>query len=141
MPHDPASIVRLLYGERTLLYGERTAEEKTFSLPNNSLTSAPPIGQGHRCKSASHYGSRFVKPLEVPVDRSKRCSRSKLVGPCPAGVKQTAPRICRGRVRDFDQFLESVRSMIEIVRNQTAATATRIYERFSGFRLTEKMGA
>ena len=63
MPHDPASIVRLLYGERTLLYGERTAEEKTFSLPNNSLTSAPPIGQGHRCKSASHCGSRFVKPL------------------------------------------------------------------------------
>ena len=45
------------------LYGERTAEEKTFSLPNNSLTSAPPIGQGHRCKSASHCGSRFVKPL------------------------------------------------------------------------------
>ena len=36
-------------------------------------------------------------------------------------------------MRDFDQLLKSIRSMIEIARNQTAATATRIYERFSGF--------
>jgi hypothetical protein len=36
-------------------------------------------------------------------------------------------------VRDFDQLLKSLRSMIKIVRNQTAAIATRIYERFLRF--------
>jgi len=42
MPHNPASIVRLLYGERTALR-KRT---EMLSLLGNSLTPSPPIGQG-----------------------------------------------------------------------------------------------
>lgn len=34
------------------------------------------------------------------------------------------------RVRDFDQFFGSLRSMIEIARNQAAAIATRISQQF-----------
>jgi hypothetical protein len=69
MPHNPAAIVRLLYGERT---GGRENRAKVFSLKpaSNSLTSAPSVGQA-------------VKPLfrdawngdgcEV-VSKSRRCS-------------------------------------------------------------------
>jgi hypothetical protein len=49
MPHNPASIVRLLYGERAA--EEETAPKRFLSvLPVNSLTSAHPIGQGHRSR-------------------------------------------------------------------------------------------
>jgi len=45
MPHNPASIVRLLYGDT--LQKEKTAPKGfLFNPANNSLTSAPPIGQG-----------------------------------------------------------------------------------------------
>jgi len=46
MPHNPASIVRLLYGERA--QKRNRAAGFLFNPANNSLTSAPPIGQGHR---------------------------------------------------------------------------------------------
>jgi hypothetical protein len=47
MPHNPASIVRLLYGERT--EEEKTAPQYFLSIfASNSLTSAPPFGQGYR---------------------------------------------------------------------------------------------
>jgi hypothetical protein len=47
MPHNPASIVRLLYGERAT--EEKTAAKRfLLTTANNSLTPAPPIGQGHR---------------------------------------------------------------------------------------------
>jgi hypothetical protein len=46
VPHNLASIVRLLYGERTA--EEKTAPKRFLSiLPTNSLASALPIGQGH----------------------------------------------------------------------------------------------
>jgi hypothetical protein len=45
MPHNPASIVRLLYGERAA--EEKTAPKRFLSdSTDNSLTSTPPIGQG-----------------------------------------------------------------------------------------------
>jgi hypothetical protein len=34
------------------------------------------------------------------------------------------------RVRDFDQFFSSLRSMMEIAKNQASAIATRICEQF-----------
>jgi len=42
MPHNPASIVRLLYGERTA----QQKRTEMLSLLGNSLTPSPPIGQG-----------------------------------------------------------------------------------------------
>jgi hypothetical protein len=45
MPHNTASIVRLLYDE--LAAEEKTAPKRFLSdSADNSLTSAPPIGQG-----------------------------------------------------------------------------------------------
>jgi hypothetical protein len=45
MPHNPASIVRLLYGE--LVAQEKTAPKRFFyDSADYSLTSTPPIGQG-----------------------------------------------------------------------------------------------
>lgn len=64
MPHNPASIVRLLYGERA-------AEQKTalkrfpFHPANNSLTSTPPIAQGRR-SDGSVLKSRWPRTGSVP---------------------------------------------------------------------------
>src|SRR5271170_6851056 len=50
MPHNPTSIVRLLYGERTVEEKRMplNLDDEPFSFFKESLTSALPIGQGHR---------------------------------------------------------------------------------------------
>lgn len=54
MPHNPAAIVRLLYGERAA--EEKTAPKRFLSdSADYSLTSAPPIGQGPPLRR--HYPS------------------------------------------------------------------------------------
>ena len=51
MQHNPASIVRLLYGERA--GEEKTAPKRLLSdSAHYSLTSAPPIGQGPSTSAA-----------------------------------------------------------------------------------------
>jgi hypothetical protein len=60
MPHNPASIVRLLYGARTA--EENHAEAFSLNPATNSLTSAVPIGQGHR--------SRMLRMLSMLRSRS-----------------------------------------------------------------------
>lgn len=75
MPHNPASIVRLLYGERTA--EEETAPKRFLSvLPVNSLTSAPPIGQGHRLRS-----TMSVLGLRVTRSQPHACHCSGVTGP------------------------------------------------------------
>jgi len=46
MPHNPASIARLLYGE--LARGESRATALSLNVASNSSTPAPPVGQGDR---------------------------------------------------------------------------------------------
>ena len=59
MPHNPVSIVRLLYGERTA--DEKTAPKRFLLNPaDNSLTSGLPIGQGH--------GLRGGGPVSISTD-------------------------------------------------------------------------
>jgi hypothetical protein len=55
MPHNPVSIVRLLYGERS--QKRNRTEELSLNSANNSLTSARHIGQGH--------GSRVAEMVSV----------------------------------------------------------------------------
>jgi hypothetical protein len=66
MPHNPASIVRLLYGERVVQ--EKIAPKRFLYAASNSLTSAPPIGQGQRSRAAfenAWNGERASKPVSV----------------------------------------------------------------------------
>ena len=59
MPHNPASIVRLLYGERTA--DEKTAPKRFLLNPaDNSLTSGLAIGQDH--------GLRGGGPVSISTD-------------------------------------------------------------------------
>ena len=45
MPHNPASIVRLLYGE---LAEEKAAPQRFLSMLPVTVRHVPPVGQGHR---------------------------------------------------------------------------------------------
>ena len=60
MPHNPASIVRLLYGERVAEEEDR-AEALSLNPASNGLTSAPPIGQGRRSRTPGM--ERASKPV------------------------------------------------------------------------------
>jgi hypothetical protein len=68
MPHNPASIVRLLYGERT---SEKKTQAGIISLPSNSLTPGPPIGQGHPLRGLR---PALLKPAATPIGGSFRAS-------------------------------------------------------------------
>ena len=97
MPHNPASIVRLLYGE----HYRRKNRAEAFSLnpATNSLTSALPIGQGQ-----SMLRSRFpdlvvdLLPFEI-VAQSITSLRRQTIGN-PRSVLPTSPFLDSFRISD-----------------------------------------
>src|ERR1700730_7926192 len=98
MPHNPASIVRLLYGEH--YRRKNRAEPLSLNPATNSLTFALPIGQGQ-----SMLRSRFpdlvvdLLPFEI-VAQSITSLRRQTIGN-PRSVLPTSPFPDRFRVVDI----------------------------------------
>lgn len=91
MPHNPASIVRLLYGERAT--EEKTAAKRfLLTTANNSLTPAPPIGQGHR----------------LPASRSVSGSPRHLDEQVSGTIELGSQSIANGSSSDFPALRRSI---------------------------------
>lgn len=90
MPHNPASIVRLLYGERA--QKRKTAPKRFLSTPaSNSLTSARHIGQGHRSRTPEMVSVLRSPSPDLAVDLVPREVVAQSITSCFADQQGTTP--------------------------------------------------